>query len=341
MFELRPFQRTFIKRALSPKVDTAVLSLPRGNGKSSLAGHLAARLLDPEDELFRAGTESIVIAATLEQARIVYRVCRDILGDDRDYRLSDSLTRIQITHKPTKTVLQVRSSNAKGALGLLNCPMVIADEPGAWGTNEGQDMFDAIILIGTTAQGKPESPLKAIFIGTIAPAQDGSWWPELIAAGSVGATYVQALQGDVDTWDKWSTIRKCNPLSTFPELRAKLLEERDAARRDTRLKSRFLSYRLNIPSRDESEMLLTVDDWAIGEAREVQPRTDRPIVAVDLGGGRSWSAAVAIWESGRIEAMAVAPGIPSLEDQVGLLESGVTVYRVVCTGSSTTPVSWT
>ena len=62
-------------------------------------------------------------------------------------------------------------------------------------------------------------------------------------------------------------------------------------------------------------MLLTVDDWAIGEAREVQPRNDRPIVAIDLGGGRSWSAAVAIWQSGRIEAMAVAPGIPSLADQ--------------------------
>ena len=81
------------------------------------------------------------------------------------------------------------------------------------------------------------------------------------------------------------------------------------------MKSRFLSYRLNLPSRDESEMLLTVDDWAIAEGREVQPRADKPIVAVDLGGGRSWSAAVAVWQSGRIEAMAVAPGIPSLEDQ--------------------------
>ena len=229
MFELRPFQKTFIKRALSSQVDTAALSLPRGNGKSSLAGHLAARLLTPEDDLFRAGTESIAIAATLEQARIVYRVCRDILGDNLDYRLSDSLTRIQITHKPTKTTLQVRSSNAKGALGLLNCPMVIADEPGAWGVHEGEEMYDGII----TAQGKPGSPLKAVFIGTIAPAQDGSWWPELIAAGSVGTTYVQVLQGDADTWDRWSTIKRCNPLSTFPELRVKLLEERDAARRDT------------------------------------------------------------------------------------------------------------
>ena len=62
MFELRLFQRQFLKAALSPKVDTAALSLPRGNGKSSLAGHLAARLLTPGDDLFRAGTESIVIA---------------------------------------------------------------------------------------------------------------------------------------------------------------------------------------------------------------------------------------------------------------------------------------
>ena len=311
MFELRPFQRRFLKRALSPQVDTAALSLPRGNGKSSLAGHLAARLLTPGDELFRPGTESVVIAATLEQGRIVFRVARDILGDSRDYRISDSLTRVQIIHVPTKTALQVRSSNAKGALGLLNCPLVIGDEPGAWGIQEGENMFDAI----TTAQGKPESPLKAIFIGTVSPAADGSWWPELIAAGSVGSTYVQALQGDAETWDKWATIRRVNPLSTFPEMRAKLLEERDAARRDPRLKSRFLSYRLNIPSRDESEMLLTVDDWVIAEGREVAPRADKPIVAVDLGGGRSWSAAVAVWQSGRIEAMAVAPGIPSLADQ--------------------------
>lgn len=305
MFELRPFQKTFIKQALSPKVDTAVLCLPRGNGKSSLAGYLGARLLTPGDDLFTPGTESVIIAATLEQARICYRVARDILGDNRDYRLADSLTRVSITHVPSKTVLLVRSSNAKGALGLLNCPVVVADEPGAWAVNEGQAMFDAI----STAQGKPGSPLKFILIGTLAPAADGSWWPEMVAAGSVGTTYVQALQGDSETWDKWATIRKCNPLSIFPELRVKLLEERDAARRDTRLKSRFMSYRLNIPTRDESEMLLTVDDWAIGIDREVQPRTGKPIVAVDLGGGRSWSAAVAIWKSGRVEAMAVAPGV--------------------------------
>ena len=34
-----------------------------------------------------------------------------------------------------------------------------------------------------------------------------------------------------------------------------------------------------------------------------------------FGGGRAWSAAVAIWQGGRVEALAVAPGIPSVEEQ--------------------------
>ena len=61
------------------------------------------------------------------------------------------LTRVQIIHVPTKTALQVRISRTPRALwACLNCPLVIGDEPGAWGVSEGQAMFDAI----TTAQGK-------------------------------------------------------------------------------------------------------------------------------------------------------------------------------------------
>ena len=38
-------------------------------------------------------------------------------------------------------------------------------------------------------------------------------------------------------------------------------------------------------------------------------------MGIDLGGGRSWSAACGLWRGGRVEALAVAPGIPSLADQ--------------------------
>ena len=309
--QLRRFQTDFLRNAMRPDIDMACLSLPRANGKSWLAAHLAARVLDPDDELFRAGTESVVIAPSLAQGRIVYRFVRDMLGDDTDYRFADSFTLVQIVHKPTKTVLQVRSSNAKGALGLVNTPWAIIDEPGAFNVNEGEAMFDAI----STATGKPGSPLKALFIGTLAPAK-GGWWHDLVQGGSEGSTYVKLLQTNPDKWDQWNEIRKCNPLTAISaDFRRKLIEQRDQARGDTRLKARFWSYHLNIPSSDESAILLTVDDFKLATARPVGLPAGKPIVGIDLGSGRAWSAAVAVWESGRIEAMALSPGIPDLDAQ--------------------------
>ena len=311
MLDLRPFQRRFIRAATAPGIDTAALSLPRGNGKSALAGYLVARILDPADKLFRSGTESVLCAASIEQARIVFRFARDTLEPTGAYRFLDSHTRIGIVHKATNTRLRVIGSNGKTAMGLVGCPWAICDEPGAWEVNGGTLLHDAI----ETAKGKPGSPLRALYIGTLAPAT-GGWWHDLIDDGTHGSTYVQALRGDPERWDQWPEIRRINPLTAISaDFRRKLLEERDKARADTRLKARFLSYRANVPSGDESTMLLTVDDWERVTARPVPERAGRPIVGIDLGAGRAWSAAVAVWRNGRVEALAVAPGIPSLEAQ--------------------------
>ena len=308
---LRPFQRRFLARALTQGVDTAALSMPRGNGKSWLAAHILERCLTPGDRLHEPGAEYLLGAASLEQARLCFRFIRTALEPTGDYRFLDASTRIGITHTPTNTRLRVLSSNGKTAFGIVGTPLAVFDEPGSWEVVGGTLMHDAI----QTAQGKPGSPLKVVYIGTLAPARSG-WWHELIEDGNHGSSYVQVLQGDRDRWDLWPEIRRCNPLTSISaDFRRKLLEERDAARRDTRRKARFLSYRLNVPTADESEMLLTVDDFQRMADRETPDRQGRPIVAVDLGGGRAWSAAVAIWQGGRVEALAVAPGIPSIEDQ--------------------------
>ena len=107
MVELRTFQRRFIKEATRPSVDTAALSIPRGNGKSFLAGHLLTRALNPGDVLFLKGTESVLCAASIEQARIVFRFVRAALEPTGEYRFLDSNTRIGITHTPTNTKLRV------------------------------------------------------------------------------------------------------------------------------------------------------------------------------------------------------------------------------------------
>ena len=122
--------------------------------------------------------------------------------------------------------------------------------------------------------------------------------------------------GNPDLWDSWAETKRVNPLTKISkEFRAKLRAEMIEAQGDTRLRARWLSYRYNSPAGDESTMLLTVSDWQLVLSRPVAERVGRPIIGVDLGAGRAFSAAVAVWKSGRIEAVAVAPGIPSIEDQ--------------------------
>ena len=268
---LQPFQKRFIRGAMAPGIDTAALSMPRGNGKSWLAAYIAAQEL----QRMPAHLEIALCAASIEQGRIVFRFIRRMLGE-KGWRYLDSATRCAITRKDGAR-LRVIGSNGKTAMGLVDTPLVIADEPGAWEVNGGQLMADAIL----EAQGKPGSPLRAIFIGTLAPA-DGGWWHDLVNAGTGGSRFVMAYRGNREKWDNWREIMKVNPLAKIsPELRAKLKERRAEARDDTRLKARFLSYRLNVPTADESELLLTVDDWERMAARPVPERDGLPIVGLD------------------------------------------------------------
>ena len=310
VMKLRPFQREFIAGVLAPGTRRAALSIPRGNGKSFLAAHLAAQALTPGGALWESGAENILLSGSFDQARFVYRFAKEFLGED-DYAYLDSTNKMGIRHKATGTRLLVRSSRAKSAFGIVGAKLAIADEPGAWDTIGGELMSDAL----DTSIGKVGSDLRVVYIGTLAPAK-GGWWHDLISDGSGGSTFVQSLQGDLKKWDSWNEIRRVNPLVEISgEFRKTLLEERDKARRDSRLKARFCSYRLNVPSQDESTTLLTVEDWQRVLKRPVPPAEGRPVVGVDLGQGRAWSAAVSLYQSGRVEAVAVAPGIPSLADQ--------------------------
>lgn len=327
--KLRPFQTAFVRKVVDPTVSTAVLSLPRANGKSWLAGYLLTRCLTPGDKLHQAGAEYLLCAASLEQSRVVFRFVRSELEATGAYRFIDSVTRLGITHVESNTKLRVLSSNAKTAMGIVGCPLLVADEPGSWETVGGQLMHDAI----QTAQGKPGSPLKVVYIGTLAPALSG-WWHDLVERGTSGGYHVKALRGIPEQWDSWAEIKRVNPLSSMsPELRAQLKAELQEAKRDTRLKARFLSYRLNIPSADESSVLLTVEDWQRVIGRPVPERQGRPIVGVDLGAGRAFSTAVAIYPSGRCEAIALAPGIPDMatQERRDLVKAG-TYQRLVNSG---------
>ena len=133
MDPLRPFQTRFLVSALRPEIDTAALSLPRGNGKSWLAAHILARCLTPGDPLHVPGAEYLLCSGSLEQSRLCFRFVREELEPRGGYRFLDASTRIGITHESSNTKLRVLSSNSKTAFGIVGTPLLVADEPGAWG----------------------------------------------------------------------------------------------------------------------------------------------------------------------------------------------------------------
>ena len=303
--DLRPFQRRFLRSALAPGVEIAAISGPRAMGKTTLAAHLIARSLRPGDPLFVAGATNGLVAGSLKQASIAFRLARAELGED-GYRYEDSNQNIRALHKASGTRMQAHATNAKTAYGLLGTRLLVVDEPAV--------VPEAVWTALSTGLGKTETLI--LLCGTLAPAPPGHWWRELVAGGSQPGVHVDVLQGSRDTWSKWATIKKANPLvGVNPRLRRRLLRERDAARLDSGKRAEFMSLRLNLPTEDESVVLLSPDAWRRTVARDVTAAEGQPVVGIDLGGGRAWSAAVAVWHSGRIEAVAIAPGTPSIADQ--------------------------
>ena len=301
--ELQPFQEDFVERAF--EVSTAALSMPRGNGKSWLAAKIVAR----EFPQIHKSQEIVLAAASIEQCRAVIGFIEDMLGERGPhgrYRYQRSATRSGITRGDGARV-RVIGSNGRTAMGLVRCPLVVADEPGAWHSVGGQLLADAI----DTAQGKPGSPLRVIYIGTLAPATEG-WWHDLVENGSGTDRYVRALRGSDKFFDpevfetveqQDEEILRVNPLAAVDmNFHKKLFLERDEALHDARLRTRFLRYRLNCPVHDQETVLLTVDQWDVITHRAVPPAYGRPLVGVDMGQSRAWSAAVAIYPNGRTEA---------------------------------------
>ena len=308
-----PFHAAFIEAAYSPGIEIAALSCPRGSAKTWIAAELAKLAMTPGSPTWEPNIEVLVVSASFEQSRILLAMVKASMGEaEADYRWLDSGQRLACTHKATGTKLRVLSSSGKRAMGLSQFSTILADEPASWEVKGGALMFDAL------RQSLGKRPGQRLFlIGTRAPALPHTWWPDLLDAGSGPGKHVQVLTAPAgEPWDTWDVIAKVNPVATVSEsLRATILRERDEARRNPTMRRAFEAYRLNRPVDAHSEVLVNLGDWQRAVKRDVPPRSGRPIVGIDMGAERSWSAAWCLWENGRSECFAVVPGIPDLAER--------------------------
>ena len=125
---------------------------------------------------------------------------------------------------------------------------------------------------------------------------------------------VTVLQGDRKRpWDDWQNVMTCNPMAAAnPPLKAAIRRELGEARRNSTKVRQFQAFRLNWLVNTDASMLVELADWQAVEGRPVPERRGPAIVGFDAGESRSWSAAWCVWESGRSECYALAPGIPDL-----------------------------
>ena len=304
--DLLPFQKRFLLAVR--RHPCAILSVPRGNGKSSFAASLLQACLTPGSSWHQPGRESFLIASSVAQARrTTWGILRAAIEDDPAYRVLDTAQNCTAKHKASGARVSIVASIGKRAYGIVNAPLIIGDEPAGW--ENGEELWEAL----WTSLGKPqEVPTRLLLVGTLAPAQPDAWWPALVAAGTTPRRHVTCLRGREDRWDQTSEIRKVNPLMwRFTASRRTLLAERDDARQNPAAEDSFKRQRMNIPGVNADESLLTQADLAGILPRPVPPRHGRPVVGIDLGDSPSWSAAVAIWPNGRTEAVGLTAGIPT------------------------------
>ena len=271
-------------------------------------------MLDPQSRRHRKGTSNFLVSASIKQAAAgPFRLLRELVeesGREEEFRISQSTQQARILHLESGTDVAVWPVTGKRSMGLVRVGIVACDEPASWPLEAGQLMQKVI----TGALLKPRGIERMCITGTLAPAAQDHWWPTLVRSGtSIKARRsVQLIQGDAETWDKWPTICRSNPLLwKTAKGRAGLLAERDEARGDDSKKADFLSYRLNVPSVTSESMLLTVEGWKKVLSRFPRPRAGRPVIGIDLGHSKSWTGAVAIWpQTMRVEAWGVSPDIP-------------------------------
>ena len=137
------WQRRFIAGAFAPGVQSAALSVGRGNGKTALLSGIAAATLDGPLAVPRG--ETIIVASSFSQARIAFDHVRafmaEQLRDRRRWRVMDTAQQASIEDRDTGARLKVIVSDPKRAHGLAPV-LVLADVPVAALIERGQGFKD-------------------------------------------------------------------------------------------------------------------------------------------------------------------------------------------------------
>jgi len=312
--KLAKFQKDFIRGSLKRDVLVGVLSVARGNGKSTLTAGLALGELVGawSDEPRR---EILVAARTRAQAAIVFQYVEGLATSLPDEVRAELVFRrgvvLEIEYQKSH-ILRCISADPKNALG-TSPTLAVMDERGHWPDDKG-DGLEAALLSGL---GKRDG--KCLMISTSASSDSHSFsqWIDDPPEGTFVLEYRPAPGLPADDM---KSILQANPgakggIGSSPKwLQA---QAQRAIKRGGSTLANFRLYNRNERvSGERSDMLITVDEWLDVETSELPPREGAAIVGIDLGGSASMSAAALYWpNTGRLEAFGAFPSTPNLANR--------------------------
>ena len=321
-FHVLPWQRRFVRGAFAPGIQSAALSVARGNGKTALLSGIACATLDGPLTVPRG--ETVIVASSFEQARIAFEhvvaFMGDKLADKGRWKCWDTAQQARVECRRTGARVRCIGSDPRRAHGLAPT-LVLADEPAQWPPATGERMVAAL----RTAAGKqPHS--RFVALGT-RPADGEHWFAKMLAGG---ADYAQchAARPDDPKWRK-RTWERANPsLPHMPDLEAAIRAEAVGAKVDPSLLAAFDALRLNLGTEDtEVSVLLDAGTWERIEGDA--PRAGPVVWGIDLGTSAAQSAIAGYWpDTGRLECLAAFPTEPGLAERG--LRDGVGRLYVDC-----------
>ena len=307
-----PWQERFIRGCFQPKkqVETAALSIARGNGKTTVVSWLASAVLF--GPLNRKNAKVIVAASSFEQGGTIHKAVLDLIPDRHDkkrWSVWDS-NRLRIRCLETGAELQVLSFSPGGAHGLMGATLILCDEVSQWPKAQRDKMFNA--LLGTLGK----SPgCKLIALGT-RPSDSENPYTKLIDGQADYALEFRSKAAK--TWYSKSAIARANPsLSHFPSLKAAIEREKQEARGDLARLAAFRAYRLN-QGTDEVEMrnaLLPATTYAKYETEGQPPENSPYMMGLDLSGGHALTAVSAVFDNGFVDGFACWPAAVDLKQR--------------------------
>ena len=209
-----PWQRRFVRGAFADGVQTAALSISRGNGKTAFLAGVAVMSLIGVLHVPRG--ETILVASSFEQARIAFEhvlsFMRPLLERDKPkrWRTWDTSQQSRLEDRLTGARVRCIGSDPRRAHGLAPT-LVLADEPAQWAPNTAEAMVAAL---ETSAGKQPHS--RFIALGT-RPVGEEHWFSRLLA-GSADYAQTHAAEA-IDPPFQRRTWAKANPsLKHMPDL---------------------------------------------------------------------------------------------------------------------------